>query len=415
MKKVLITGITGQDGSYMAEYCLALGHKVFGMVRRTSQIHDKNFKHLYEHPNFTRVYGDLLDSHSLESLVQDIQPDYFINFAAQSFVGVSWQIPEETFMAGAVGVLKCLEAIRKRAPKCRFYNAGSSEQFGNVAYVPQDEKHPFRPRSPYGAAKCAAHHLVKVYRESYGIYAVQGLLFNHESERRGEEFVTRKITKGVARIVQAIQDGKPFEPIRLGNLDAQRDWSHAFDFVDGVWRMLNQETYNASFFDKLADETVKANYNKMTSQEIDHEVDRVFKHNLKEYVLSSNETHTVAEFLEIAFNYVHIPFSWMGEGKSTELVIPDYVHDMINLKSWVLVKVDPQFYRPAEVEILQGDSSAARKELGWKPEISLDKLVKLMLDSDLNELGIRPQPSSSDKEASEKACCQGDCACHQSS
>ncbi len=348
MKKVLISGVTGQDGSYMAELCLQEGHEVYGMVRRTSTINDHNYKHLLVNPKFKIVYGDLLDGFSIDTLVRDIQPDYFINFAAQSFVGCSWDIPEETFMAGAVGVLKCLEAIRKNKPSCRFYNAGSSEQFGDVAYCPQDEKHPFKPRSPYGAAKCAAQHLVKVYRESYNLYAIQGLLFNHESERRGEEFVTRKITKGLARILRAIELGQAFEPIRLGNLDAKRDWSHSEDFVRGVWLMMNQSIPQP-----------------------------------KEYILASGETHSVREFLNKAFKVAKIEGYWAGTGVNEAFYLADYILDTINVKSSKIVQVDPKFFRPAEVEILLGDPSLAKKELGWQPKVSFDKLVERMVLNDI--------------------------------
>ena len=402
MKKVLITGITGQDGSYMAEYCLNLGHEVYGLVRRTSQVNEDNFKHLYSNPRFKRIFGDLLDGGSLDVNVRDIQPDYFINFAAQSFVGISWKIPEETFMVGAVGVLKCLEAIRKFAPNCRFYNAGSSEQFGDVLYSPQDERHPFRPRSPYGAAKCAAHHLVKVYRESYGLYAVQGLLFNHESERRGEEFVTRKISKGIARIVQAVKNDELFEPIKLGNMLSRRDWSHAEDFVDGVWRMLNQEVYNKDFH--------------FTGQPTNELLSKV----IQEYVLASGSTHTIGEFVELAFKYSGLHeiftnklgeghFHWYGDsikyGHAQNDPKASYywsmMTDMGEGMNYPLVEVNDEFFRPAEVELLLGDSTLAREKLGWSPKISLDILAKRMIASDLNECSNRTESSSS--------CCGGGC------
>lgn len=398
-KKVLISGITGQDGSYMAEYCLALGNKVFGMVRRSSSLNDRNFKHLYSNPDFKMVYGDLSDSHSLNNLVKEINPDYFINLAAQSFVGVSWSIPKETFMVNAVGVLNCLESIRNYAPNCRFYNAGTSEQFGDVVYSPQDEKHPFRPRSPYGASKCAASNLVKVYRDSYNLYAVQGILFNHESERRGEEFVTRKITKGVARIVKAIKNNESFKPIELGNVQAKRDWSHALDFVDGIWKMLNQEEYNKDLFFYHAPEYVlKYEDNKKMYEYIIS--------NLKEYVLSSGETHTIREFIEKSFDFSGISkicekehgsgfFHWYGDSikYGSPEKDPNAAYywskstDMGEVMTYRLMEINPQFYRPAEVELLLGDSTLARKELGWEPKISFDKLVKCMVESDLNELG----------------------------
>lgn len=382
-KKVFITGITGQDGSYMADYCIALGHKVYGMVRRTSTINNKNFKHLIGNPNFKMVVGDLLDSHSLEALVKEIQPDYFINLAAQSFVGVSWEIPEETFTVDAVGVLKCLEAIKKHAPICRFYNAGSSEQFGDVSYSPQDEKHPFRPRSPYGAAKCAAHYLVKVYRESFGLYAVQGLLFNHESPRRGEEFVTRKITKGVANIVKAINEKRSFQPIRLGNMYAKRDWSHALDFVDGIWRMLNQTEHRPNDFPPVC----------FTTEKVNKAWQSVLSSNIREYVLSSGETHTVKEFIDQTLKHAGIEGTWVGEGVNEKFILANYLNDINELKNNVIIEIDPKFFRPAEVELLLGDATLAKQELGWNPKITFDMLVKDMVESDLNEAGLRSKTS----------------------
>jgi GDPmannose 4,6-dehydratase len=237
-----------------------------------------------------------------------------------------------------MGVLYCLEAIRNFSSGTRFYNAGSSEQFGDVIYSPQGINHPFRPRSPYGAAKCAAHHLVKVYRDSYDIYAVQGILFNHEGVRRGEEFVTRKISKNVARIYNAIKNEESFLPIELGNLDAKRDWSDAEDFVKGIWLMMNQDKPN-------------------------------------DYVLSSNETHTVREFVELAFKAAFIEGEWIGYGIE-EIFVEK------NSKK-ILVKINPQFYRPAEVDLLWGDSTLARLNLGWKPETSFSKLVEKMVAQDL--------------------------------
>lgn len=346
MKKVLITGVTGQDGSYMAEYLLGFPeYEIYGMIRRSSTNNYKNIEHLINKPRFKIVLGDLSDSNSIENLVREIQPDYFINLAAQSFVGASWEIPEQTFEVDAVGVIRCLESIRKHAPKCRFYNAGSSEELGNVDYSPQDEKHPLKPRSPYGAAKAAARHIVKVYRESYGLYAIQGLLYNHESERRGEEFVTRKITKNIARIKKAIDYGYEFEPLELGNIDAKRDWSHAQDFVKGIWLMLNQKEP-------------------------------------KEFILSSGSTYTVREFIEMAFRQAGIKGYWsfvetIGDNERPENEI--FKKDT----GQTLMKINPIFYRPAEVDLLWGDSTEARMKLNWKPEISFEDLVKRMVVNDL--------------------------------
>jgi GDPmannose 4,6-dehydratase len=348
MKNVIITGISGQDGSYMADYLLEnTNYNIFGAVRRLSKPNYSNFSQHLNNNRFKIVTLDLSDSQSIDNVVREVNPDYFINFAAQSFVGSSWQIPEQTFDADAMGVLRCLEAMRKHSPKCRFYNAGSSEEFGDVKYIPQDEKHLLSPRSPYGAAKCAARHIVKVYRESYNLFAIQGYLFNHESPRRGEEFVTRKITKGVARIIKAINNGQPFEPIHLGNVDAKRDWSHAYDFVDGVWKMLNQENPN-------------------------------------EYVLSSNETHTIREFAELAFKEVGIEGFWHGQGTNEEYSISTEYAIKNEVNSSILIKIDPKFFRPAEVEILLGDSNKARQELGWTPKCSFHQLVKDMISCDLN-------------------------------
>ena len=347
MKKVIITGVSGQDGSYMADYLLDnTDHEIFGMVRRSSKPDYSNLKLSLDNPRFKLLIGDLSDSQSIENLIREINPDYFINFAAQSFVGSSWQIPEQTFDVTAVGVLRCLEAIRKFSPDCRFYSAGSSEEMGDVVYSPQNLDHPIRPRSPYGAAKAAARHITKVYRESYNLFAIHSVLYNHESERRGEEFVTRKITKGVARISKAIKNENPFPPIELGNVDSKRDWSHAKDFVRGVWIMLNQPTP-------------------------------------KEYILSSNETHSVREFIGKAFRSAGLDGVWHGHGTSEEFSLPKYLMEGEGVKSSVLVKINPKFYRPAEVEILLGDSTPARTELKWEPEINFDTLVDRMTQNDL--------------------------------
>jgi GDPmannose 4,6-dehydratase len=285
--KIIITGILGQDGANMAEYLLQnTNAKIFGMMRRSANPNYINCKSFEKNSRFEFVYGDLTDSVSIDNLVREIQPDFFINFGAQSFVGCSWDIPLQTFDVNATGVVRCLEAIRRFKPECRFYSAGSSEEFGDVAYSPQDINHPLRPRSPYGASKASARHVVKVYRDSYKLYAVHGILFNHEGTKRGEEFVTRKISKGVARIHNAIKNKQIFEPINLGNLDSKRDWSDSEDFIDGVWKMLNQKQP-------------------------------------KDYVLSSNETHSIREFI-------------------------------------------------------------FRKELGWEPKISFDKLVEKMVRFDID-------------------------------
>ena len=350
--KIIITGILGQDGANMCEYLLQnTDARIYGMMRRSANPNFVNCSSFINNKRFEFVYGDLTDSVSLDSLVNDIKPDYFINFGAQSFVGCSWEIPLQTFDVNATGVARCLEAIRRFQPKCRFYSAGSSEEFGDVQYTPQDINHPSRPRSPYGASKAAAKHLVKVYRESYNLYAVHGILFNHEGTKRGEEFVTRKISKGVARIIHSIRNKKPFAPIELGNLDAKRDWSDSEDFVDGVWKMLNQ--------------------NKP-----------------KDYILSSNETHTIREFINKAFNVINIDGIWHGNGTGEELSVPNYLVEEYDICSSVLVKVNPKFYRPAEVDLLLGDSNLAREELGWKPKISFDNLVERMVKYDIDNFKI---------------------------
>jgi GDPmannose 4,6-dehydratase len=341
MKKIIVTGITGQDGSYMVDHLLKnTNYFIYGICRRSANPNLINIKHNLNNPRFKILTADLADSSSIDEVVKKISPDYFINFAAQSFVGSSWEIPLQTFDVTALGVLRCLEAIRKYAPHCKFYSAGSSEEMGDVIYSPQDLNHPIRARSPYGAAKAAARHLTKVYRESYDLYAIHCILYNHESERRGEEFVTRKITKNVARIHYAIKNNQDFEPLELGNLEAKRDWSHAQDFVEAVWLMLNQDKP-------------------------------------KEYILSSNETHTVREFVEKSFMHANIIGFWRGEKENEKFI------GIINNKEHILMKINPEFYRPAEVDLLLGDSTKAKNELNWNPKISFDKLVERMVKSDI--------------------------------
>lgn len=349
-KKVIVSGVSGQDGSYMVDHLLATtDHLVYGMVRRTAKSDYSNLSLAMSNPRFTFVTGDLSDTASIDNLVREIRPDYLVNLAAQSFVGSSWAIAETTFDANAVGVLRILEAVRKHAPHCRVYSAGTSEEFGRVEYSPQDEKHPLRPQSPYGAAKCAARHLVRVYRESYHLFAIHSTLFNHESPRRGVEFVTRKITLGVARIAKAIRDGVPFEPIELGNLDARRDWSDARDFVEGIWMMLNQERP-------------------------------------AEYVLGSGEVHTVREFVELAFAEAGITGPHNGSYIGSVGLHEQYG---AHLPNWTpLVTINPSFYRPAEVALLHADSSRARAELGWAPKRTFSQLVSDMVTSDLRAAGL---------------------------
>jgi GDPmannose 4,6-dehydratase len=352
MKKVIITGITGQDGSYMADFILNnTDHIVYG-VRRSSNPNLQNISHNLDHPRFKIVIGDLSDSNSIDELVKEIRPDYFINFAPQAFVVSNCEILVQTFDATAVGVLRCLEAIRKYSPNCRFFSAGSSEEMGDVLYSPQDLEHPISPRSPYGAAKAAARHITKIYRKSYNLFAIHSILYNHESERRGEEFVTRKITKNIARILKSIKNNQEFEPLQLGNLDAKRDWSHAQDFIEAVWLMLNQ--------------------NKP-----------------REYILSSGEAHAVREFVEKAFKAANInEFNWTGEKENEQLILSDHFIKEKNIKSKTLVKINSKFYRPGEVNLLLGDPSKTRSELKWCPKISFDNLVKRMVEHDIEGSNI---------------------------
>lgn len=388
-KKVLITGVTGQDGSHMVDYLLKnTDHQIYGMIRRASNPNYSNLESALGNERFSFVVGDLSDSQSIDKVVENIKPDYFINLAAQSFVKSSWEIPEQTFDVNATGTMRCLESIIRHAPNCRFYNAGSSEEFGDVQYAPQDEKHPLRARSPYGASKIAARQIVKTYRESFNLYAIQGYLFNHEGPRRGEEFVTRKITKGVARIKQAIENNLPFEPIELGNLDAKRDWSHSLDFVDGIWRMLNQEKYRKDIIDE-------SNRFKSEFGELNH-IEKVWipqelAKNIREYVLSSNETHSIREFIELAFKEAGIDifllngtsFEEAAKGISYNKEKDIYCYKKSDKEYPPLVWINPKFYRPAEVDLLLGDSSLARKELGWQPKYTFQSLVKEMVENDI--------------------------------
>tara|TARA_R110000824_G_scaffold395582_1_gene596367 strand:+ start:7886 stop:8935 length:1050 start_codon:yes stop_codon:yes gene_type:complete len=338
--KIIITGVTGQDGANMAEYLLDnyADAEVVGVVRRVSTPNKTNMGAFENHPRFTEVSGDLTDGSSIDRVVRDYQPDYFINFAANSFVTSSWKSPLHVWDTNAMGTLRCLESIRNYKPDCKFYSAGSSEEMGDVDYSPQDLKHPIKPRSPYGASKAACRHIVKVYRESYNLFAIHGILFNHEGVKRGEEFVTRKITKAVANIKMAIDQGKEFAPLQIGNAEAKRDWSDSEDFMRAVWLMLNQKEP-------------------------------------KEYILSSNETHTVKEFVSLAFQEAGIAGLWSGEGLEEKF--------RIYQENKILVEVNQEFYRPAEVAILHGDSTPIREELGWKPKFSFQDLVKRMVNNDL--------------------------------
>jgi len=350
---VIVTGVSGQDGSHMVDYLLKNTNAlIFGGVRRLSVYNHNNLSHI-KSDRFHLVNFDLTDAHSISALVEKIQPDYFINFAAQSFVASSWDFARQTWQTNCTSVLDILEAIRLHNPKCRFYNAGSSEEFGNVEYVPQDEKHPLKPRSPYGASKAAARQIVKVYRESYNLYAIQSWLFNHEGTRRGEEFVTRKISKNVARISAEISEKRVPTPVELGNVNAKRDWSDSEDFVECVWMMLNQEKYRVDFDSNMQ---------------------------INEYVLSSNETHTIKEFVELSFKCLNIHGYWQGDGIDEKFIQNDTNH--------VLVTINSKFYRPAEVELLWGNSNQFRKDFNWSPKTSFNELVQKMVKNDLRDIGL---------------------------
>ena len=313
-KHALITGITGQDGSYLAEFLLEKGYKVFGMVRRAST---ENFERIAQiRDKVTLIQADLLDQMSLISIVSESQPDEIYNLAAQSFVPTSWTKPVLTGQFTALGVTRVLEAMRLTKPDARFYQASSSEMFGKVAEVPQTEKTPFHPRSPYGVAKVYGHYITVNYRESYDLYACSGILFNHESPRRGHEFVTRKVTDGVARIKLGLAS-----ELRLGNLDAKRDWGYAEDYVRMMWMMLQQDEPD-------------------------------------DYVICSGETHSVEELVKIAFDFAGL--NWK-----------DYV------------KIDQRFVRPAEVDLLIGDAAKAKEKLGWEPQVSFEQMIQMMVDNDL--------------------------------
>ena len=340
-KKALITGITGQDGSYLAELLLEKGYEVHGLVRRVSTFNRQRIEHLFPDMHgkknlITLHYGDLTDSSSLHRIIRDLKPDEIYHLGAQSHVGISFDIPEFTGNTTALGTTRLLEAIRHDNPKTRFYQASSSEMFGLVKEIPQKETTPFHPRSPYGAAKVYAYWMTVNYRESYGMYTCNGILFNHESPRRGENFVSRKITLGLANIVA----GK-LNMLHLGNLDAKRDWGYAKDYVEGMWLMLQQEKPD-------------------------------------DYILATNENHTVREFVEEACGLLDIDLAWEGEG----------INEIgINRKNNAkIIQVNPMYFRPAEVDALQGDYGKAKKILGWEPKTRFKELVKIMVESDMKKV-----------------------------
>lgn len=324
MKKAFVTGITGQDGSYLAELLLEKGYKVYGLTRRTSTQNFDRIEHLMHEPNLELVSGDLIDQHSITSSLNEIQPDEIYNLAAQSFVKTSWEQPVLTGEFTALGVTRVLEAMRLVCPKARFYQASSSEMFGKVQQVPQTELTPFYPRSPYGVAKAYGHWITVNYRESFDMYAVSGMLFNHESPRRGLEFVTRKIANGVARVKLGKQ-----KYVELGNLDAKRDWGYAKDYVEAMWLMLQQDTPD-------------------------------------DYVIATGETHSVREFLQVAC-------------------------EVAGIQDWESAyKHNPKYDRPAEVDLLIGDATKAKKKLGWAPKVTFQELVKIMTEAELEREKTAP-------------------------
>ncbi|MBI88027.1 MAG: GDP-mannose 4,6-dehydratase [Euryarchaeota archaeon] len=333
-KKAIITGVTGQDGSYLSEFLLAKDYEVFGVARRSSQpVQNKRLiNHLLDHPNFNVLSGDLSDQVSIDQCVKSVEPDEFYNLGAQSFVPESWRSPTYTADITGLGSLRCLEAIRAHAPECKFYQAGSSEQFGMVRESPQNEMTPFYPRSPYGCAKVFAHDITRNFRESYGMFACTGILFNHESPRRGIEFVTRKIPQTAARISLGLE-----EFMEIGNVNARRDWGYAEDYVEMMWKMLQTETPD-------------------------------------DYVVATGEDKSVKDFIEAAFEHVGMELEWSGEGLETTATDQDGV---------VRVKTNPDFYRPAEVDLLLGDPSKAAEKLGWVPKTDFKDLVLMMIENDL--------------------------------
>jgi len=338
MKKAFITGITGQDGSYLAELLLEKGYQVHGMIRRSSSFNTGRIDHIYRDPHDpeTRLllhYGDLNDASSINRLLREVRPDEIYNLGAQSHVRVSFDVPEYTGEVDALGTVRLLEGIRETGLDTRFYQASSSELYGKVVETPQRETTPFYPRSPYACAKAYAFYITMNYRESYGMFACNGILFNHESPRRGETFVTRKITRAAARIKLGLQ-----ERLYLGNLEAKRDWGFAGDYVEAMWRMLQAERAD-------------------------------------DYVVATGETHSVREFAELVFGRLGIQLSWKGEG------VNEVGLDSANGK--VVIEIDPRYFRPAEVDLLLGDAAKAKLELGWEPKTSFSQLVQMMTDADL--------------------------------
>jgi GDPmannose 4,6-dehydratase len=335
-KKALITGITGQDGSYLAELLLAKGYQVWGIIRRSSSFNTARLDTIYQDPHaldrrLTLIYGDLNDASSLNRILKLVRPDEVYNLGAQSHVRVSFDIPEYTAEITGIGTVRLLEAMRELELNARFYQASSSELYGKAIEIPQSETTPFYPRSPYAAAKAYAFYITRNYREAYNLFAVNGILFNHESPRRGETFVTRKITRAVGRIKHGLQDR-----LFLGNLDASRDWGFAGDYVEAMWRML--------------------------------QVDKP-----EDFVIATGESHSVREFCELAFSHAGVPITWRGKGIEEKGIGPE---------GRILLEIDPRYFRPTEVDILLGNSTKARINLGWQSTVAFKNLVYMMVDSD---------------------------------
>lgn len=341
-KKALITGITGQDGSYLAELLLSKGYEVHGIIRRASSFNTGRIDHLYKDRHNKDVqlflhHGDVTDSSNLNRLLEKIHPDEIYNLAAQSHVKVSFDVPEYTAEVDAIGTLRFLDAIKETGIRTKFYQASTSELYGKVQEVPQTEKTPFYPRSPYAVAKLYGYWIIINYREAYNIFACNGILFNHESPRRGETFVTRKITIAAAKIKAGLQD-----KLYLGNLDSQRDWGYAPDYVEGMWRILQHDTP-------------------------------------QDFVLATNEMHTVREFTELSFRHLGIDLEWQGSGVNEKGVCKK--------TGKIVVEVDPEYFRPTEVEQLLGDYTKAKKLLGWEPKVTFKELVKIMVEADYKTYG----------------------------
>jgi GDPmannose 4,6-dehydratase len=353
MKTALITGITGQDGAYLAEFLLTKGYNVHGVKRRSSLVNTERINHLFFNKSladrFHLHYGDVTDSSSMLRILQEVQPDEIYNLAAQSHVQVSFETPEYTANADAIGVLRILEAIRilGLAKKTRFYQASTSEMYGKVQETPQNETTPFYPRSPYGVAKLYGYWITVNYREAYGLYAVNGILFNHESPIRGENFVTRKITQGVAKIVNNLD-----EILLLGNLDAKRDWGHAKDYIDAMWRMLQLDTP-------------------------------------EDFVIATGNTTSVRDFVRMTFTHLGIEIAFSGHGSDEKAHVVKCNDARYQLEAGKqVVGIHPRYFRPAEVDKLIGDATKAKEKLGWKPKYSLDEMIKEMIEEDLRRVHL---------------------------